>query len=70
MTNLDDYKNIKKIEIVYKDLLIVKERLTASIELLKDYKRYIHVAESISVLHNSRTIIEININKYKKVLGL
>jgi hypothetical protein len=69
MTNLDDYKNIKKIELVYKDLVTIKDRLTSAIELLKDYKKYIHVMESVSVLHNSRTIIEININKYKKVLN-
>jgi hypothetical protein len=70
MINLDDYKNIKKLEIVYKDLIVIRERLTASLELLKEFNsKYIHVQECVSVLHNSRTIIEININKYKKVLG-
>lgn len=68
MTNLEDYKNIKKLEIVYKDLLSIRDRLTSSMESLKDFKNYIQVMECISVLHNSRTIIEININKYKKVL--
>jgi hypothetical protein len=69
MINIEDYKNLKKLEIVYKDLLVIKDRLTASIELLNPYKKYIHVMESVSVLHNSRTIIEININKYKKALN-
>lgn len=69
MIDLTDFKNKKKLEIVYKDLLEIQTRLTGAIELLKDYNKYIHVMESVSVLHNSRTIIEININKYKKALN-
>lgn len=66
MINIEDYKNLKKLELVYKDLIEVQKRLSASLDLLQDYKKYIQVMESISVLHNSRTIIEININKFKK----
>ncbi len=69
MINIEDYKNIKKLELVYKDLLNIRDRMTSCIELLKEYNKYIHVMESVSVLHNSRTIIEININKYKKALN-
>jgi hypothetical protein len=68
MINIDDYKNLKKLEKVYKDLLEVQKRLSTSLDLLQDYKKYIQVMESISVLHNSRTIIEININKFKKAI--
>lgn len=67
-TNLQDYKNIKKLELVYVDLLEIQKRLTSCMELLKPYSKYIQVMESISVLHNSRTLIEININKYKRTL--
>lgn len=68
MININDYKNLKKLELTYKDLLEVKSRLTSAIELLKDYTKYIQVMESFSVLHNSRTIIEIHINKFEKSL--
>lgn len=69
MTNLNDYKNLKKLELVYTDLLVIKDKLTMCIESLKPHSKYIQVMESISVLHNSRTLIEININKYKRALG-
>lgn len=69
MININDYKNNKKDELIYSELLELKSRLSAAIELLKGYNKYIQVMESISVLHNTRTIIEININKYKKILG-
>lgn len=68
MTNLNDYKNLKKLELVYTDLVSIKNHLTSCIEILKPYSKYIQVMESISVLHNSRTIIEINIDKYKRTL--
>jgi 5-bromo-4-chloroindolyl phosphate hydrolysis protein len=68
MINLQDYKDLKKLELINRDLLIIKDKLTDSIESLKNYAKYIPVMESISVLHNSRTIIEININKYKRIL--
>ena len=68
MINLEDYKNIKKLELVHKDLISLKDRLTSSIELLKDYNKYIPAMESISVLHNSRTIVEININKIGRAI--
>lgn len=68
MINLKDYKNLKKLELIHSDLIEIKNRLTASIDLLQDYTKYIQVMESVSVLHNSRTIIEININKFKKTL--
>ena len=68
MTNLNDYKNLKKVKIVYNDLLEAREKLTAAIESLKKYQKYNMIGESISVLHNSRTLIEIHINKFKRTL--
>lgn len=68
ITNLTDFKNLKKIKKVYNDLLEVQKELTNSIERLKKHIKYIPVNESLSVLHNSRTIVEIHINKFKRVL--
>lgn len=68
MINISDYKNLKKVKIISQDLQEINKRLTICIESLKDYKKYIPVMESISTLHNSRTILEIHINKYKRLL--
>lgn len=66
--NLKDYKDLKKAKIVYKDLLDIKVQLTTSIEALRPYIKYIPVAESIAELHNSRTLIEIHIGKFKRLI--
>lgn len=68
MINITDFKNKKKLQIVAKDLAECKKRLSTSIELLKDYSKYIPVMESLSTLHNSRTLIEIHLNKYRKAV--
>lgn len=69
MTDLNDFKNKKKLNIVAKDLLEANKRLSAAIELLKEYSKYIPIMESLSVLHNSRTILEIHLDKYKRILN-
>lgn len=68
MINIIDFKNKKKLKIVAKDLVECQKRLSASIELLKSYSKYIPVMESLSVLHNSKTLIEIHLSKYKRTL--
>jgi len=68
MTNLNDYKNLKKVKLVYQQLQEARDILTASIESLKKYQKYNMIGESLSVLHNSRTLIEIHINKFKRSL--
>lgn len=68
MVNLNDFKNLKKLKIMAEDLEEIQLRLTTAIESLKEYKKYIPVMESISTLHNSRTLVEINLNKYRKLV--
>lgn len=68
MIDFNDFKNNKKNKIIMRDLMEIQKRLTTSISSLNDFKQYIPVMESISILHNSRTLIEININKYKRLL--
>lgn len=68
MTNLNDYKNLKKVKLVYQQLQEARDILTTSIESLKKYQKYNMIGESLSVLHNSRTLIEIHINKFKRSL--
>lgn len=69
-TNLNDYKNIKKMKIVYKDLIEVQSLLIKQIEEMRPFKKYIHVQECLSIMHNSRTLIEIHLNKFKRALDI
>lgn len=69
MTNLNEYKDLKQAQLIYKELIEAQTRLTTSIDLLKDYSKYVGIQESLSVLHNTRTLIEINLNKYKKIVN-
>jgi len=66
--NFDDYKNSKKTKIIAKELKEAQALLTQCIENLKEYKKYVPVMESISTLHNSRTIIEIHLDKYNRLM--
>ena len=68
MINLNDYKNLKKLQLMQKEILEINKIITDFIEKLKNYKRYIPVNESISALHNSRTILEIHLNKIKRAI--
>ena len=68
MIYLTEYKNLKKLKIIVKDLREIQKQLILSIENLKTYKKYIPVAESVSALHTSKTMIEIHLNKYDKLL--
>lgn len=66
--SLKDYKDLKKIKLVHNDLIDIREQLTTSITKLEKFKHYIPVMEAISALHNSRTLIEIHLNKYNRIL--
>jgi hypothetical protein len=68
MINLNEYKDLKRMKLIYEDLVKIQAGLTTSLEVLKPYGKYVPVMESLSILHNSRTLIEININKYKRLI--
>lgn len=67
MNDLIEFKNRKKLKLIIKELDECEKRLSASIELLKNYRKYIPIMESLTILHNSRTLININISKYKRM---
>lgn len=66
--DLNEYKDLKKCKLIYDDLMKIQAKLTTSIEELKPYAHYIPVMEAISIIHNSRTLIEIKISKYKDIV--
>lgn len=68
MINLTDYKNLKKVKLIVKDLKEVEKRINSSIKTFEAYSKYIPVAEILAVLNNNKTIIDIHLNKYNKLV--
>lgn len=68
VTNLSDVKNIKKVEIVLKDLEKIITLIDASLNCLSIYSKYIPVMEILSVMQSNKTILEIHKNKYLKYI--
>ena len=68
MINLKEYKDLKKVKIVHKDLIEIQRLLTTFISALEPHKKYIAVIESLNTLRNSKTLIEINLEKFKRLL--
>lgn len=68
MTDLSQYKKDKKLKLIYQELMAANSIINDSITKLTRYNKYIPVNESISMLTNSRTLIEIHLHKYKKEL--
>jgi hypothetical protein len=68
MINIKEYKDLKKAKIVYKDLIELNGLLTTFIAKLQPYKKYIATMESLSALSNSKSLIQINLEKFKRVI--
>ena len=69
MIDFKEFQDKKKLQSTLNELNNIQNHLTTVIETLKPYIQYNVIMESISVLHNSRTLIEININKHKRMLN-
>jgi hypothetical protein len=68
MINIKEYKDLKKAKIVYKDLIQLNGLLTTFIGKLQPYKKYIATMESLSALSNSKSLVQINLEKFKRVI--
>lgn len=66
--NLEDYKEQKTTENQIKDYSEMIAKLNNCIDSLKNYSKYIPIMESISILHNSRTLFEIKLDITKRNL--
>lgn len=64
--NLNEYKDSKNAEIKYNEFVVIKTKLNNCIDILKVHSKNVLIMESLSILHNSRTLIEIQLDKYKK----
>lgn len=66
--NLSDVKNVKKAEIIVKDLEKIITLIDASLNCLSEYSKYIPVMEILSLMQSNKTILEIHRNKYSKYI--
>lgn len=56
-------------KIITEDLEVVLKTLNLTIDALAFYKKYIPVMEVMSSVQTNRTLIEIQLAKYKKLAG-
>lgn len=62
-------KDQKLAKIIFEDLEVVLKTLNLTIDALSHYKKYIPVMEVMSSVQTNRTLIEIQLAKYKKLAG-
>lgn len=63
MIKLDDYKQSKKAEDDKKEFSEIKFKLNNCIDTLKIHAKHVNIMECLSILHNTRTLIEIKMDK-------
>jgi hypothetical protein len=64
--NLKEYKDLKIVAKEVEELPEIIKQLNNCIDALKSHSKHIPIMESISILHNSRTLFEIKLDKLKK----
>lgn len=67
LVNLDDHKVKKKAELIAEDLEKVLMVMDLSVRGLTPFAKYVQVMETISALQNNKTLLEIHLNKYRKL---
>lgn len=67
VVNLKSRKEKKKAEIVVSDLKIAIHVMTIALQALSFFGKYGPVAEAMSSLQTNKTLLEMNLNKYKKL---
>lgn len=64
--NLNEYKDLKNTEIQKKELSEIINQLNNCIDALKFHSKHVTIMESLSILHNSRTLFEIQLDKLRR----
>lgn len=68
MIDLTGARDRKKAKEIYDELKTIHSKLTTSIETLAIHAKYVYIMESLSILHNSRSLLEIKMAQYDEVL--
>lgn len=68
MKKVSDLIKYKKSKVVFNDLIAIRKHLEDCIIKLEKYKQYMPVKESLAVLRDSKTIIDIHYSTHKRVI--
>lgn len=68
ITDLNNFKDLKKAKKIEKDLEKVKRSLQTCLDILKHDKNYVTVMESMSTISTAYKITEIQLLKCKKFI--
>lgn len=68
MIKIDEYKQYKRAKILVSDLEKIIRIINLSISALHHFSKYAPVNQIISTLQTNKTILEIHLNKYKKIV--
>lgn len=66
--SLKKHKDHKKAEIIVDDLKNITHAMDLAIRALTFYAHYTQVMEAVSSLKNNKTLLEIELRKYSKLL--
>jgi len=69
MSNINNLHSYKKAKVIVKDLEQVINAMDLSIRALVHFSKYIPVRESVSILENNKTLLEIHLNKQRKIIA-
>lgn len=68
MKKISDLTKYKKSKVIYNDLIAIKRHLEDCITKLEKYRQYMPVKESLAVLKDSKTIIDIHYSTHRRVI--
>lgn len=68
ITKLQDFKNIKRAALVVDDINTILKCIDLSTKAFNHYKKYTSCQEILNVLKSNKKMLEIHLNKYKKLL--
>ena len=67
VTNLKQYKNIKRAKAITNDLELILNIINNNIKLLNPYKKYIPVKDVLGNLQENYKLIDLYYKKYKEI---
>lgn len=69
MSNINNLHSYKKAKVIVKDLEQIVNAMDLSIRALTHFTKYIPVRESVSILENNKTLLEIHLSKQRKIIA-
>lgn len=68
ISDLKKFKTDKKIKVILNDIQTILKIYSLTLTALKSFSKYGSVMEVMSILQNNKTLLEIQYNKYNRML--